>query len=93
MNIKTCYICGRAGKDVAEHTSTIDRKVIPYCLDCLWSGREPYDELVNYGWEFDMFAKSYQQRIIIPTLAFNKKSIAQFDEDVRKRLAENDSDT
>ncbi len=89
MNIKTCYICGRAGKDVAEHTSTLN-KVIPYCMDCLFSGREPYEDLVVYGWEFDMFAKSYQQRIIIPTLAFNKKSIAQFDEDVRKKRGETD---
>ena len=83
-----CCVCGRAGSDVTENKSTLSKKQIPYCLDCLLSGREPYEELVAFGWEYNMFNKPYQQKIILPTLAFNHKTIAQFNEDVLKKRDE-----
>ena len=83
-----CAICGRAGSDVKENTSSLYKKSVLYCLDCLISGREPYDDLVSYGWEYARFTKSYQQKIILPTLTFYRKTIEQFNEDVVKKRDE-----
>lgn len=85
----TCNVCGRSGSDVTEYKSTLSKKKLNYCIDCLYSGREPYDDLVAFGWEFSWFNKTYQQKIILPTLAFNNKTIQQFNEDVRKKRDEN----
>ncbi len=85
-----CTVCGRSGSDVAEHKCTLNKKTINYCMDCLFSGREPYDELVAFGWEFSWFNRPYQQKIILPTLAFNNKTVQQFNEDVRKKRDEKD---
>lgn len=83
-----CSICARSGSDVKEYKSSLDTKTTLYCLDCLVSGREPYDDLVEYGWEYTRFTKSYRQKIILPTLAFYKKTIEQFNEDVAKKRDE-----
>lgn len=85
-----CDVCGRSGSDVAEHKCTLNKDTINYCMDCLFSGREPYDELVAFGWEFSWFNRAYQQKIILPTLAFNNKTVQQFNEDVRKKRDEKD---
>ena len=61
-----------------------------YCLACLTAGYEPYQDLVDFGWEFEMFNKPYQQRIILPTLNRQNKTIQQFNEDVRNKLKENE---
>jgi hypothetical protein len=79
----TCSVCKRTGSDVTNYKSTLNGRDIPYCLDCINSGREPYIDLVSFGWEFDMFSKTYQQKIIIPTLYFNNKTIEQFNDEVR----------
>lgn len=86
----TCSVCKRAGSDVAEYKSTLSNKKAPYCLDCLYSGREPYEELVAFGWEFNMFNKTYLKKVVLPTLAFNNKTIEQFNEEVRKKREEKD---
>jgi len=83
-----CCVCGRAGSDVEEHKNTLTNQMAPYCLDCLWSGREPYKDLVDFGWDFGWFNKTYQQKVIIPTLTFNNKTVQQFNEEVRKKRAE-----
>jgi hypothetical protein len=62
--------------------------MVNYCLDCLISGREPYEDLVSFGWECSMFNKTFQQKVIIPTLAFNGKTVQQFNEDVKKKRDE-----
>lgn len=85
-----CKVCGRSGSDVTEHKSTLSKDTVPYCMDCLLSGREPYDDLVSFGWEWTMFNKTFQQKIILPTLAFNNKTVQQFNEDVRKKRDEKD---
>ena len=84
-----CDVCGRSGSDVAEHKSTLGNKQVAYCMDCLVSGREPYDDLVNYGWDYSWFNRTFQQKIILPTLAFSNKTIQQFNEDVYKKRSEN----
>jgi hypothetical protein len=83
-----CCVCGRSGSDVTENTCSLTNQKAPYCLDCWWSGREPYDELVAFGWEFEQFNTDYQQRIIKPTLDFRCKSIQQFNEEVSKKRME-----
>lgn len=83
-----CKVCGRAGSDVKESKSTLGKYMVTYCMDCQLSGREPYDDLVSFGWEWNMFNKTFQQKIILPTLAFNNKTIQQFNEDVRKKRDE-----
>ena len=85
-----CRVCGRSGSDVTEHKSSLSKNIIPYCMDCLFSGREPYEDLVNFGWEYSWFNKTFQQKIILPTLAFNNKTPLQFNEDVRKKRDEKD---
>ena len=80
-----CAVCGRSGSDVAEYKSTLSNEKLLYCMDCLYSGREPYDDLVNFGWEYSWFNKTFQQKVILPTLAFNNKTIQQFNEDVIKK--------
>lgn len=85
MLMLTCDVCGRAGSDVTELASTLGKKKTNYCLDCLISGREPYEELINFGWEYRMFSRSYQQKILLPTLAFNNKTVLQFNEEVRQK--------
>jgi hypothetical protein len=83
-----CSVCKRTGSDVAEYKSTLSNNKVAYCMDCLYSGREPYEDLLNFGWEFNMFNRMYQQKIILPTLAFNNKTIQQFNEDVKKKRDE-----
>lgn len=85
-----CKVCGRSGSDVTEYKSTLSKDMVLYCMDCLISGREPYDDLVSFGWEYSWFNKTFQQKVILPTLAFNNKTIQQFNEDVRKKRDEKD---
>lgn len=84
-----CCVCGRVGSDVINCENTLTRKPAPYCLDCQLSGREPYEDLINFGWDFSWFNNTYQQKIIIPTLTFNNKTIQQFNDDVKKKRLEN----
>jgi hypothetical protein len=86
-----CSVCGRSGSDVAEHKSTLGKKMTAYCMDCLLSGREPYDDLISFGWEWSMFNKTYQQKVLLPTLAFNNKTVQQFNEDIQKKRDEKDA--
>lgn len=59
-----------------------------YCFNCILSGFESYEDLVNFGWEYGMFNKKFQKKIVLPTLSFNGKSIKQFNEDVIKKRDE-----
>jgi hypothetical protein len=91
MNTKKCCVCGRADKWVSDYKNTLTKESMPYCLDCWVAGREPYEVLVDYGWDFEMFTKSYQQKIIAPTLLFYNKTIDQFNEDINRRESENNA--
>ena len=82
VNFMVCCVCGKNSDDVKEYTSTLYNAALPYCFNCITAGYEPYKDLISCGWEFNKFSKSYQQKILLPTLAFYKKSIEQFNEDV-----------
>lgn len=85
-----CQVCGRSGSDVTGYKSTLSKNMTNYCMDCLLLGREPYEDLVNFGWEWTMFNKTFQQKVALPTLAFKNKTIQQFNEDVRLKRDEKD---
>lgn len=86
----TCCVCGKTGNDLVECKCTLTTKANNYCLECLNAGRESYEDLLAYGWEFRSFTKAYRQKVLLPTLAFKNKSIEQFNEEVKKKLEEND---
>jgi hypothetical protein len=75
---------------VRELQSTLNKKSQPYCLACLQAGYEPYSDLVEFGYDFMMFNKVYQQKVILPTLILNNKTVQQFNEDVEKKRDEKD---
>ena len=84
----TCCICNREGKGIVEYKSTLSKKTLAYCPECFISGYEPYSDLVDFGWEFELYTKYYQQKVILPTLNLNHKTVEQFNEDVKKREEE-----
>lgn len=85
-NINKCCVCGSSTKELTTCTCTLDTISKTYCTSCLMAGFEPYDDLVNFGWEFGRFTDSYKQKIIIPTLRLNNKTVDQFNADVMKKL-------
>ena len=81
-----CCVCGKEDKEVSTFPTELNKnKTNSYCLTCISSGFEPYEDLVNFGWEFGFFTKSYQTKIILPTLARNNKTIKHFNEDVASK--------
>ena len=83
-----CCICG-IETDVQEFPTYLkEEKVNIYCKHCLLAGYEPYEDLVNLGWEYGMFSQSYRQKIITPTLTLNRKTVKEFNEDVQKKRDE-----
>lgn len=90
MSENKCCVCGHATNDLNTYISTLTKEPKVYCFNCIISGFEPYEDLVNFGWEYGMFNKTFQQKIILPTLALNGKDVKQFNEDVKKRLEEKD---
>lgn len=84
-----CCVCNKESDNIQEVSSTLNRnKKNLYCFNCLAAGLEPYDDLVSHCWDFDMFNKTYQQRIILPTLSFNSKTVQQFNEDIANKRRE-----
>ena len=55
-----------------------------YCDECLQAGREPYDALVGMGLYYDEINKGYQEKILLPSLKFYKKTIDEFNADVQQ---------
>jgi hypothetical protein len=80
-----CCVCDKTVGNISEYKS-INGNKLPYCMDCWYSYRESYDELVNFGWEADYFAKTFKQKTLIPSLQFKNKTIEQFNTDVKKKL-------
>ena len=83
-----CCVCGQTTKDLQIFKSVFNEKRQPYCFNCIVSGFEPYDDLVDYGWEYLMFNKKFRHKIVLPTLSLNGKTVEQFNEDVQKRRDE-----
>lgn len=90
MSENKCCVCGHTTNDLNTYISTLTKEPKVYCFNCIISGFEPYEDLVSFGWEYGMFNKTFQQKIILPTLALNDKDVKQFNEDVKKRIEEKD---
>lgn len=83
-----CCVCGQTTNDLDTYISILTKEPKVYCFNCIISGFEPYEDLVNFGWEYGMFNKTFQKKIILPTLALNKKSVKEFNEDIKKKRDE-----
>ena len=86
-----CCVCGNDKPNLDTYISILTKEPKVYCFDCILSGFEPYEDLVNFGWEFSWFNKTFQQKILLPTLYRNQKSPIQFNEDVRKKREEKEN--
>lgn len=80
-----CCVCGHSTSDLDIYMSVLTKELKPYCFNCIISGFEPYEDLVNFGWEFEQFSKTFQQKCLLPTLILNSKTVKQFNEDVIKK--------
>ena len=83
-----CCVCGNDKPDLDTYISILTKQPKKYCFNCILSGFEPYEDLVNFGWEFSWFNKTFQQKSLLPTLSLNGKSVKQFNEDVIKKRDE-----
>lgn len=84
-------MCEKNEPDLDTYISVLTRQPKVYCFNCILSGFEPYEDLVNFGWEYGMFNKTFQQKILLPTLSLNGKTAKQFNEDVEKKRDEKDA--
>ena len=83
-----CCVCGNSKPDLDTYISILTKEPKVYCFNCIISGFEPYEDLVNFGWEFEQFSKTFQRKSLLPTLILNGKSVKQFNEDVIKKRDE-----
>jgi hypothetical protein len=82
-----CDVCGKEAETVVA-CSSCGAVSFAYCTECLNGGREPYDALVGMGLIYDCINKSYREQILLPSLRFHGKTIAEFNADVEKMDAE-----
>lgn len=78
-----CDVCGKETETVVC-SSSCGAISFAYCQECLNAGREPYDALVGMGLPSDCINKTYKQQILLPSLRFFGKTLAEFDADVEK---------
>ena len=90
MSDSKCCVCGHTTKDLDTYISILTREPKVYCFNCIMSGFEPYEDLVNFGWEYRMFNKTFQQKIVLPTLGLNGKTVSQFNQDVENKRIDKD---
>ena len=83
-----CCVCNNTEPNLDTYISVLTKKPQVYCFNCILSGFEPYEDLVNFGWEYEMFNKTFQQKLVLPTLSLNGKSVKDFNEDVKKKRDE-----
>jgi hypothetical protein len=86
-----CCVCGHTTNDLDTYISVITKEPKTYCFNCILSGFEPYEDLVNFDWEFNQFNKTFQQKIVLPTISLAGKTPTQFNEDVRKKRDEKEN--
>jgi hypothetical protein len=86
-----CCVCGQTTNDLDTYISPLTKEPKVYCFNCILSGFEPYEDLVNFGWEYGMFNKIFQQKKVLPTISLNGKTIKQFNEDVNKKRDEQEN--
>jgi hypothetical protein len=86
-----CCVCGQTTNDLDTYMSVLTKKPKVYCFNCILSGFEPYEDLVNFGWEYGMFNQTFIRKILHPSLIREGKTVTQFNEDVRKRVSKTDA--
>lgn len=79
-----CCVCG-AESQTCNVKSTLSKNELDYCVTCLANKYESYDELVNFGWEYDVYPQHYRRLVVYPSLTYYNKNIKQFNEDVRRQ--------
>ena len=84
MSLSKCCVCGQQSS-CYQVTSTCSTNVLDYCVKCIRQGYENYDELVNYGFPFELFNKQFQEKVVIPTLRYYNETVEQFNRDVEAR--------
>ena len=78
-----CDVCGKEA-EVFVACSSCGAVSYAYCQECLNSSREPYDALVGMGLPSACINQTYRQQILLPSLSFFGKTLAEFDADVEK---------
>ena len=76
-----CSVCGR-DTNLIISTCSCNKNTYNYCATCYGAGYEPYNDLVNYGFTYNMFSKTYRDKILFPSLQHYGKTIQQFNLDV-----------
>ena len=84
MEMKTCCVC-RQQSNCYQIKSTCSNNVLDYCVNCIRQGYENYEELINYGFEFETFSSKFRDIVVIPTLRYYNKTVEQFNTDVEDR--------
>ena len=84
MSLSKCCVCGQKNYCLTVK-STCSDKLLDYCAACVSQRYENYDELVNYGFPFELFNKQFQEKVVIPTLRYYNKTVEQFNRDVEDR--------
>lgn len=77
-----CDVCKNEYTDITL-LKNLTGKERQYCNYCLAAGIEVYEDLIEYGWISELFCKTYRQKVLIPTLQYNNKTIKEFDEEIR----------
>ena len=89
--MNNCCVCGKDKPNLDTYISILTKEPKVYCFNCILSGFEPYEDLVNFGWEFSWFNKTFQQKIALPTISLAGKTPTQFNEDIRKKREEKEN--
>lgn len=85
-----CCVCGHDKEEsLSTYISTLTRQPNTYCYMCITSGFEPYEDLINFRWDYDMFNDTFKRKILNPTLIREGKTVKQFNEDVANKRKEN----
>jgi hypothetical protein len=81
--MEKCAVCNKETKTTVC-CSSCGGISYAYCDECLQAGREPYDALVGMGLYYDDINKGYQEKILLPSLKFYKKTIDEFNADIKR---------
>lgn len=84
---KKCCVCGKESNITMFSTG---HNLLNYCEYCASNYLENYNEMVNIGMLSYELSPSYKQKTLIPSLAYYKKTLEDFDRDVLSFL--NDSE-
>lgn len=86
-----CHVCNNETNNGETTKSSINKNEYFYCNNCLSNGYENYQDLIEFGWEYNMYNKTFKQKILLPTLNLNNKNIKQFNEDIINNLNEKEN--